>query len=521
MTRINCFILLLLLSCACTPQPEPSVSDTTTTAVPPIATSQPAVIAAGLPAPTRTAVPPTATQTPTATPPSGVTVLPPITTTPPAEPTPIATSDISRFSVFISSQGQLAYVDDLRLFVENPVGSGEFVLISEAAGTISWSPDGSKLLFNVGEEEIGLTDYLVWYADTAELRSLKASIHNFPQQPSHDYALAIYPCLQPSALWLPDSERILFQNLEDRSEGDPETTYTSLTDLNQATHITLAQTNPRRSCVFPINNELYLDVSIYVNGSGGTAIDYTGQVSWQFGADINLRDQNTWQSIATQAFHFRANYGGELPLALEALDMQTGAVSLLWEDTEGIFGNHGYWLSLSPQGRFIAFHAGQREPPGYVLFVIDTNGNEIDRYVQTEHVFWRNNDEGYIMDRQLNGGQTLPIYVSLPDGKEQALQPALTGLFFNGEWSPDGRYFAYQSYDSHDLQLYLWQVGQREANLIYTFDNSDIQRAGMDWHPNSNQLYVTTSQSSSGDWELRMLNVSTSVWHVLAASAEP
>jgi hypothetical protein len=502
-TRIYGLVLLLLLSFACAGQPDTLVGETMTTAAPPTAT---------------------ATQTPTATQLWGVTVLAPVTTTPPAEPpatktpAPIAIPDISRFTVLMSSQGQLAYLDDQSLYVEIPAGSGKFELLTQPIGSASWSPDGEKLLLHKWQYEVGTTDYLVWYAGTGELLSLKTSISGFPPQPTYDSGLNIYTptCMQPGTPWLPDSQRILFQNLEDRSEGEPETTYASLTDLSNQKHTILAPTYPR-SCVYPITNEIYLHILAYTNASVVEAITYEGVPLWDYAASFTLWENNSWESVGNQGVAFSMNtLPGTMPLRLEKIDVQTGDVALLWEDAEKLYQPYAADLILSPQGRYISFFPLRGEELEPTLHIIDIEGVEIGRFEQASYLFWRNED-GFIVDYPPNSDGLSSFYVSLEDGSEQPITPNPDRL---GVWSPDGRYFIYEVVQPGNVYLYLWEVGDLEASLIWSKGNSGLWPTELMWHPDSNQLYVEAKHWAERDWQLLMFDPSNGEWRALAASTD-
>ncbi len=215
------FAISLLLTACGQPAPAPDV-----TSIPPVLATAAATVTAAV-----TVEPSILTATPTETPQISSTLPLPDD---PAASLPIIIAGAS--PAFLSSLGQLAFIQYGVLVVETAPGNGVFTEISRYVNFARWSPDGSKLLFDVNPiplsdpavDDAQLADYRIWFSQASQIMAITDIIPGFPQAP---YTAASWIPQAPAApaafqnAWIPakkpggqttwstDSNQILFVNL--------------------------------------------------------------------------------------------------------------------------------------------------------------------------------------------------------------------------------------------------------------------------------------------------------------------
>jgi Tol biopolymer transport system component len=399
-------------------------------------------------------------------------------------------------SVLVSSRGQLAFMREGVLFAESRPGSREYLEVGRYVRVFAWSPDGSRLAYSQ-QSTAGLNDptavydLRLWSAVDGSDISLAERIPNYPAA----------PYLVSGINWSPDGSRILM-NLAHRNALSNTGTYTMLlatADLQAGTYSETSVT--LRSGPVPIvwpvwltNQEYILQQSCGSPCASFFAFDYEGQRLWAI--------QGTWGAVAYgPQGNFLINVGGwngGNP-SVDAIDVATGAIQVLWEKPRTTSRYFVAFVepSLSPDEQLITFNFGPNVAGPGSLYIIGRNGRERGRYANTLLLDWRSNHELAVKER-LDTGQYRLAYRSLDGGYEVVWTTSY--VIEDGVWSPDGDIFAFTTYrlDDRVKQLYFWQPGNGEPQLIYSTDpNQELIR--LTWLPDSRRLYFAVKASGVGE----------------------
>lgn len=510
-------IILLLAACTSIPEPSPTpaepIANVATivvereTAVPPTVTPTPTLLTPPPPTASITASPlPTRTATSTRRP----TSIPP-TLTPSATPDPnlrrVVPSN-TLHNVMLSSEGRLAFITGGSLHIETQPGSGEFLQIGHNVGLAVWSPDGRQLLYTVAPGDgADLREQRLWSAvDNSDI-SLSDLIPNYPEPPYKVFEVH----------WTPDSTKILFMaSLDARHEVPPGYTYESIlaaVNLNQRTFTDNQFTYNQR--VMWLTNEVYV-LRLHCGSPCATfaAYNYAGQLAWE----------PYWGTGGMMTFTTNGNFMINLsridligyddipstpyPPTVDEHNLSTGEVRVVWENTHLT----GYFTpfimpQLSPDEQYIAFNYGGGEPDS--LVIIDRNGQDYGIFERSYGLAWQPNG-GLALTQVFGAGENRLIYFKL-DGTTETVFTTTRGIEIGdmwspgtgAAWSPDGRFFTFTTHDNNrnSEQLYLWQPGNSEPQLIYSSSQEDAIY-NLTWLPDSQGFYFAVGETI---WQYKAL----------------
>ena len=383
---------------------------------------------------------------------------------------------------------------------ETAEGPGEFDELGYVQTTV-WSPDGSKLLYNLTDtpdtfdDPATQSEQWLWSAEDENLVSLADLITNYPDPTYHLFNM----------FWSPDGTKILlWAKLDERHEEAAFIRYDSLlvaVDLSQNTiSDVLFISNDRpvwlTNEVFVIRDHCGSPCAFY------KAYNYSNKLVWEF----------DWRTGGFVDFASKGNFminvgrgwpdGRGLPSATaDEIDLTTGELKILWERShEEHYFNPFFMPELSPDEQHIAFNYGYP----YTVYVIDRNGQEYWQYARSHVVDWRPNNELTVCEMLDSGGNQL-VHLNLA-GEAQIIFSTEAGTDIshcswntngNGKWSPDGRFFIFATENDAELtkKLYLWRPENSEIRLIHSmFGNSNFN--GLDWLPNSTGFYFTWLQDN-------------------------
>lgn len=505
--RIHLFLFCMaLLLFGCTAVPDPTPTPQSLSAAPTIAVTRPTI--------TNTAVPPTASHTPTTThtpiPTASATTTRWPTSTPRPRPTstftptprpPSPPPERHPYIVFaLSSLGRVWFIQDGILHVENTPGSGDFLEIGGFVTAASWSPDGRSLLYSqVKTLDPFNTTYeqRLWSAEDGTDVSLTDFIPSYPES---GYRLFL-------AHWSPDGNKILFQSHPDGRHEEFLHRFNffvlSVADLQQGTIADVGfMTNTseivwQTNGLFVVREHCGSPCEIY------DAFDYSGRLlfSRRTAGLADFTSYGNWM-VSPGGSAAEPSEGTPYPTpehsqdAVEAIDLATGTITLLWEDTSRPGGIALFPGHISPDGQLVSFNFTTRDPftnPG-ILFIIDLSGREILQYPDSQVLAWQP-DNHLIVAQHLENNRQQLVYLSL-DGTAQIVQVQTAGNeFVSARWSPDSRFLAYTIGDwrARTGQVYLWQAGNSQPTLIPTTTEGNPLSQIIGWLPDSTGFYFVDS----------------------------
>jgi hypothetical protein len=357
----------------------------------------------------------------------------------------------------ISQQGQLAYINDRALYVEHPIHSHQFQMISAQVGDANWSPDGSMLLYTEWYEN-GEGQFYLWFAEqgtTSSITEWGIPLPN-PIEPDYDQ---LYPCSEPLGQWLPDSQRILLpMRLEQDTNADTDE-YVTLIDLKDKTFEVLSPIHNTRGCTAPINNDLFLQVMVYSNASVVKAINYAGEQLWTRMIDRLFLSDLIRAIDGDFVFLVYPEWEGNPVSTIARMNLYTGEETVFWQAEPGeriaalAFSSEQQILSL------ILFFGTRDE-----LF-LDKNGEVVAAFAG-EWPHWQPNGELALYPHGRSNGFT---YVRRSDlSLIQEVELPIWSLTVHS-WSPGGQYLLCESWDNvTDIHtLYFWQPGMTTPSLFW------------------------------------------------------
>jgi hypothetical protein len=426
----------------------------------------------------------------------------PLTPTSAATETPLVTP-ISRVSQpFVSSQGQLAYVQNQVLYVETAVGLGEFVEIGRYVSSASWSPDGTKMLYDLSYNPgypRTINEFRLLFPVENRNNSLAELINDFPEtldnEPVYDDGLA------PQAKWRPGNDMILFSNL---IPGEyPELRTLSVVDLNQKSLSTFEwHIDPFKGSL-PFVSEDFFILKTHCGApcERVSAYDYNGQNLW------NL----PWATGGLFAFapdgKFLINTGRvdtEISGAtVDEINLETGEVKIIWQTSTNdyfpFFPPH-----ISPDGNYISFHLGDGYSlfdPGY-LNIIDRNGRSYGQRENSILLDWRPGG-GPVVKEAMATGENQLVYWPLDGAAARIFVTPKPFTFVSGKWSGDGRTFVYSALDERigASYLYLWQPESGVPQLIHSAASEEPFQ-NFTWLPDGEIFYFNLGNEALWRFEL-------------------
>lgn len=457
--------------CAC--QQKPSKPTVAAAITPPAAVS---------PLPVQTTLAAVATETiPILTPEATISVHHP-TSTPTPTPTPTAaaiTSNNSRGKWFrISQQGQLAYINNGNLYIEHPIHSHQFQMISAQVGDANWSPDGSMLLFTEWSEN-GEGHFYLWFTEqsaTYSLAELGIPLPN-PIEPDYDQ---IYPCFEPLGQWLPDSQRILMSMKLKSDTNSDAGEYAALIDLTNKTFKLLSPIHDTHGCIAPINNDLFLRVIVYSNASVVEAVNYMGEQLW-----IRMIDRLFMYDLMNTSdgdfiFLVYPEWEDNPVYTITRMNLYSGEETVFWQaESEERIAT----LAFSSGQQFLSVMLFSET---FDVLLLDKNGEVVATFTN-EWTHWQPNGELVLYSYSRSNGFT---YVRHSDfSLIQKVELPVWSLTVHS-WSQDGQYLLCEGWDNvtDTGSFYLWQPGMITPSLFWKGQPGDYA-ADFQWSPDSLELY--------------------------------
>lgn len=421
---------------------------------------------------------------------------------------------------YLSSLGQLAFIEDGLLYVETTPGSGEFQEIGRYSTSARWSPDGTKLLYDASqsapdlgqETSVVFDEYRIWFAERGASESLNKLIPGFPQPPYiGDGWIPTYtsgptpfrndwtPYDWQNALsgWSPDSTKILFVNLVEPDR--------LLTTFPGANTISIAD---MENGEFRLGAEANLISAVYpVDGRSFVLQDHCGpDCEWLSG--YNLLGELTWQLPWVTGGYFAISSdrtflvnAGRIAFfdptdtnTVDEINPLTGEFKEIWRlrpNQSFPFASVVYPTRLSPDSRYVSFYVLEDEQVH--MQIIDREGNEHLQIPNALLYHWDPPD-GLIALQPGSDGTPGSVQLELwgfSGGGHATILGPVSETFNEAEWSPDFHYLAICSYDSANQQqnVRLWD---RQSNQILEVQSalaSEANLCSFAWMPNSSLLY--------------------------------
>ncbi|MCI0393849.1 MAG: zf-HC2 domain-containing protein [Chloroflexi bacterium] len=497
---------------------RPAVVEPAASPVPPTAEVSPApgVTPTYIPVETATRLPSTFLPTATGRPggnPSAATAAAPAATTAPRRGGAI-------LALFVSVQGQLAFIQDRTLLVETAAGFGQFAEVAlylyptitgadtpVANDPVAWSPDGNQLAFFYARSaEPGAPYQLgIWDSRTGRLSNL-AQLANraLPAVPFTSYH------------WSPDSTRLL---LTTSDRLDPERPWTSgiwAVNLTNGELTLVVEANGLAGVTWLGNETFLMELRCGLNCA--TLIAYNEQ-RWQqwklYEEDDETLGAAAYYSLyPDQGLLVNPNIWGPAR-TLDLVDIITGEVTPVWTLPSGArFA--GLKPHLSPDGRTVAFNTiTGTDPEVRAVQVIGLDGQDYGRRENSQVLDWRPGG-GPVVVQSLAGGQNQLIYwpVAGTAAARVFVRPR-DFTFLDGKWSPDGQWFVYNALDSSigASYLYLWQP--ESGNVPFLIHSAASQEAftNFTWLPDGQALVFTLGAS-----QLLRYDLATGALQLLAAA---
>lgn len=497
--------LFSLFLVACTVAPDPTLT--------PVEDVVEVKRPSSTPRPTLTATPqPTATLEPTATDKiPTVTAIP--TLTPIPSPTPdlqlsvITQSELNKTLSPMTNEGLLPFIEDDVLFRQMAEGSDKLIELGYVK-TAVWSPDGSKLIYNLTDTPDTFDDpattftQWLWSVEEGSIVSLSDLIANYPNPAHHVFDIH----------WSPDETKILLEaSLDERHEDEQFRLYTYLVaavDLNQGV---------MGDILFYSNSTpVWLTDEVYVirDGCGSPcamyrAYDYSGKLVWEFdwrtGGFVDFADMGNFMINVGRGQPDTRRNDPQPPATVDEINLSTGELKILWEgpsrSPEGGYFNAFFAPELSPDEQFVSFNYGYPQ----TVYVIDRNGEEYWHYANSHVVDWRPNNELTVCEMLDSGGsqlvhltldgETQIIFSTEPDTEISHCSWDING---GGQWGPDGRYFIFstENHTENAHNLYLWLPENDEVRFITSYIGEE-GFSNLGSFPDSTGFYFTNEQDET------------------------
>jgi len=426
------------------------------------------------------------------------------------EPTPTFTPLPDGLIPEVSSQGQLAFVQNQVLFVETAVGSGTFNEFGSNIGYPLWSPRGDRLIFRT----CAVPDQIyceepTWMLFDLKINSLVRLDDLIPTLPSGDFGVPT---------WMRRGEKLLFRIL---FEGD-----ISILDLETSSFSTPIQgSNNLGTWELPDENLLIQDhFGIWANVL--QVYDLNGIKIWSFPNPNPLFPEfRSVEGVNAGVLEF--SEAGQLLIIFEPDENLDEFAAFYYFDPVSFEIEHLFSyqlapatsLQISPDGQLIAMYVprenGQNEFEDKVLIIVDQNGRSYGQRPNSFIVDWRPGG-GPVVQESMADGQIQLVYWPLDGSAVQVFVSPGSFEFGSGKWSGDGRFFIYSTVNeaANQSHLYLWQPENGVRVLLQTAVGSDGFR-NFAWLPDSTGVYF-----NFGQMELWKFAVEIETLILIASSAE-
>jgi hypothetical protein len=413
-------------------------------------------------------------------------------------PIPDPTAEVSR--PILSSQGQLAFIQDQVLHIESEAGLNNFQELPFYISQALWSPDGENLLFLAHSTPCDDFDCFItgtlhlWENGSGLFTSLTGTIEGIPQE------LNSFPS------WSANNRRIFFINgLEGR---------TSYIDLEEKIYKEFLHLNIIIGFWELPNESVLVQEHLGTMSASLASYDLSGEAIWYY--------PNT-PSGAFAGANSAANYSEEHQLLV--ISGPTDDESEYEKTTIYTFNTDTYELNsiwaqdtlildsmFSSDGRFIGLSL-PRDGDIYSEFkdflIIDRDGRSHGTRENSQLLDWRPGG-GPVVVQAMDDGQNQLVYWPL-DGVAAARIFVLPRdfRFESGKWSADGRYFIYNALDDSigASYLYLWQPESGVPQLIHStastspFDN-------FAWMPDGSRVYFNLGNEALWSYEIETADLS-------------
>jgi len=379
----------------------------------------------------------------------------------------------------LSSQGQLAFIQNGVLFVETEPGVKEFKSIERGVSHASWSPQGNRLIYSLCNWFdlsycYDIEDWVMYYAKTGKSVLLSEMISNLPED------FYGYPS------WMQHGQKILF--------GIPFDGRISIVDLEAKTFSTpIRLFNVIGDWELPNERLLIQDhLGTYANSLGVYDIN-EGQL-WSYpnpnpdafdGANAGVLGFSAEHQLLAifEPVHETDSFDSA---TLYQFDTETFELTKLWSKPV-VTGTN---FHISPTGKFIMLEVpGDNTESKYdaeALSFVDQAGNVYATIENSYFQNWRPAD-GAVIEKNVNSDQPQIVYLGLENATEITIfSQEENASYVSGNWSADGQYFAYSVSDSDGGKsfVYLWRFETNETELIQE-TTTDSSYQFFTWLPNS------------------------------------
>ncbi len=382
----------------------------------------------------------------------------------------------------MSQQGRMAVTVAGMLYVQSADGSDRYHEIAQDAYPVSWSPDGSMLLYcQVEDSSEGLSDILIYQAEMDRSVSLFDIIDNLSQGPNYMYLLG-------DTTWSFDSTKIYFTDF--------------ITD--QLVTVDLVEGKMWHFINFKITNlwDFAPGFVIVENHCGSPcetfgAYTHSGEKIWGLPwATAGLFDISLDKSRLINTGRVDTHMD---TLTIEEIDLSDGSMEVIWslEDwSEGEYFTLFFPPALSDDEQYISFSLGEyMRPRG--LMVIDRNGDVLAEIPDAVFPVWgRGLEMVFLLVHFEEEDYESLFYYNIEENRVVTLLEDVGEHSFNPQyypdmfWSPDKSLFTYTSFDEAEgvAGLFIWDPALGESVLIFA-EESEHRFSNLTWSPDSSRLY--------------------------------
>jgi hypothetical protein len=463
---------------------------------------------------------------------------------PPQTGAPAPLTPLGASPAFLSSRGQLAYIQDGVLMVESAAQSGAFTEIARYATYARWSPDGSRLLFDTnpelisysGEAGIYLLDYKLWHAADGLVTSLTA-LEGFPPPPY--LAGAWIPLFQPNpaafqstwipgdlaqgqTVWSPDGNLIYFINIV-----EPERLPVSFPGSNT---VVVADLAAGRS--FLAAEAVLISRVLPLPGEAFILQDHCGELCEWLTA-YNLQGRELWHlPWVTDGAYAVTDDGAALINAgritydqptetntVDRIDTGGGDYHPIWTlaPDEYFMPSNLYQTGLSADGSLVSFNLFRGE--ALFLQAADLQGKSYGQMPDAVNLGWQPGNG--LMALQLvrggDAGQVQLVYWHPPSGGSITVFGPTAFVPVDGAWSQDGAHFAFCTFDpvSATQSVYLWSPADPTVQEVQTAPAGQAVHCNPTWLGDSSRLFfnlvdgpanAATGRLVSSLWQYTLAN---------------
>ena len=383
----------------------------------------------------------------------------------------------------MSAQGRLAVSVAGTLYIQSADGSDRYAAADHGAGPVSWSLDGSMLLYcRVGDSPYGCSDIRIYQVEENHSFSLSEVIPDFPKPP---FSLG--------STWSFDSTKIYFTDLI----------------ADQLVTVDLAGRKMWHFINYSITNlwDFAPGFMIVENHCGSpcetvAAYTYSGEKIWSLSwATAGLFDISRDKSRLINTGRVDTDFD---TLTVEEIDLSDGSMEVLWslEDWLGsVYFTLFFPPALSDDERYISFSLGENSRPRN-LMIIDRNGDVLADVPDAVFPIWgRGLEMVFLLAHFEEEGNVSLIYYNIEENRLVTLLEDIGSCFTSPKycpemlWNPDKTIFTYTRFDETEgiAELFIWDPALGQSTLVYA-EGAEERLSNITWSPDSKRLYFSTQK---------------------------